>query len=48
MGTQTEIAKQIITEKADYVPALKANHSTLYSQVKESFDKAQAQQLRSL
>ncbi|ARV58016.1 ISAs1 family transposase [Nostocales cyanobacterium HT-58-2] len=44
MGTQTEIAKQIIDKKADYILALKANHPTLYSQVKEWFDKAQAQQ----
>jgi predicted transposase YbfD/YdcC len=44
MGTQTEIAKQIIDKKADYVLALKANHPTLYSQVKEWFDKAQAEQ----
>lgn len=46
MGTQTEIAKQIIAKKADYVLALKANHPTLYSQVKEWFEKAQAQQFR--
>ncbi|MCW5319062.1 ISAs1 family transposase [Nostoc sp. KVJ3] len=44
MGTQTEIAKQIIAKKADYVLALKANHPMLYSQVKEWFDKAQAEQ----
>lgn len=44
MGTQTEIAKQIIDKKADYVLALKANHPTLYSQVKEWFDKAQVEQ----
>ncbi len=44
MGTQTEIAKQIIAKKADYVLALKANHPTLYSQVKEWFDTALAQQ----
>lgn len=38
IGTQTEIAKQIIDKKADYVLALKANHPTLYSQVKEWFE----------
>lgn len=38
IGTQTEIAKQIIHKKADYVLALKANHPTLYSQVKEWFE----------
>ena len=42
MGTQTEIAKKIIDKKADYVLALKANHPTLYSQVKEWFEKAHA------
>jgi len=31
MGTQTEIAKQIIDKKANYVLALKANHPTLFS-----------------
>jgi predicted transposase YbfD/YdcC len=31
MGTQTEIAKQIIDKKADYILALKAKHPTLYS-----------------
>lgn len=42
MGTQTEIAKKIIDKKADYVLALKANHPTLYSQVKEWFEINQA------
>lgn len=42
MGTQIEIAKKIIDKKADYVLALKANHPTLYHQVKEWFEKAQA------
>lgn len=40
MGTQTEIAKQIIDKKGDYVLALKANHPTLYSQVTEWFETA--------
>ena len=35
MGTQTAIADKIITKKANYVLALKANHPTLYCQVKE-------------
>jgi predicted transposase YbfD/YdcC len=48
MGTQTEIAQQIIAKKADYVLALKANHPTLYSQVKEWFEKAQAQQWKGI
>jgi predicted transposase YbfD/YdcC len=48
MGTQTEIAKQIINKKANYVLALKANHPTLYSQVKEWFEKTQAQQFQGI
>jgi predicted transposase YbfD/YdcC len=43
MGTQTEIAQKIIHKKADYVLALKANHPTLYHQVKQWFEQAQAQ-----
>ena len=42
MGTQTEIVRQIRQKKADYVLALKANHPTLHSQVKNWFDQAQA------
>ena len=42
MGTQIEIAKKIIEKKADYVLALKANHPTLYSQVREWFQTALA------
>ena len=41
MGTQTEIAKKIIDQKADYVLALKANHPTLYNQVQDWFEKTQ-------
>ncbi|UFP97079.1 ISAs1 family transposase [Gloeobacter morelensis MG652769] len=44
MGTQTEIAGCIRKAKADYVLALKANHPTLYQQVKDWFAQAQAQQ----
>lgn len=43
MGTQTAIATQIYKAKADYVLALKANHPTLYAQVKVWFETAQAQ-----
>lgn len=43
MGTQTEIAKKIINQKADYVLALKANHPTLYHQVQQWFEQACAQ-----
>ncbi len=40
MGTQTKIATQIISQGADYVLCLKANHPTLYQQVKENFEQA--------
>ena len=40
MGTQTEIVRLIREKKADYVLALKSNHPTLYSQVKDWFDAA--------
>ncbi len=48
MGTQTEIARQIIDKKANYVLALKANHPTLYHQVKQGFEPAQAQQFQGI
>ncbi len=48
IGTQTDIAKKIIDRKADYVLALKANHPTLYNQVKEWFEKAQAEDFQGL
>jgi predicted transposase YbfD/YdcC len=37
MGTQTKIVQQIRAKKADYLVALKANHPTLFSQVKQWF-----------
>lgn len=37
MGTQVEIAGQIIDQEADYVLALKANQGNLHAQVKEYF-----------
>jgi len=37
MGTQLEIAEQIIDQEADYVLALKANQGNLHRQVKEYF-----------
>lgn len=43
MGTQPAIATQIYNAKANYVLALKANHPTLYGQVKTWFEQAQAQ-----
>jgi predicted transposase YbfD/YdcC len=48
MGTQTEIAKKIIDKKADYVLALKANHPTLYHQVKQWFEQASAQNFQGI
>ena len=41
MGTQTEIARQIQAQGADYILALKANHPTLYAQVEQWFKIAQ-------
>ncbi len=38
MGTQTEIIKQIVQKKANYVVCLKSNHPTLYNQVKSWFE----------
>jgi predicted transposase YbfD/YdcC len=38
MGCQKEIAAAIVNKEADYVLALKANHDTLYSQVKRLFE----------
>jgi len=37
MGTQTEIAKQIITQKGDYLLALKGNQGTLHKDVEDYF-----------
>jgi predicted transposase YbfD/YdcC len=37
MGTQTEIAKQIIAQKGDYVLALKGNQGTLHQDVIDYF-----------
>ena len=42
MGTQHEIAKQIINQGADYVLCLKANHPTLWAEVKAWFEAAEA------
>lgn len=42
MGTQTEIVRLIRAKKADYLLALKTNHPTLYSQVKNWFETALA------
>jgi predicted transposase YbfD/YdcC len=37
MGTQKEIAKQIVEDEADYVLALKGNHSLLRTAVEQTF-----------
>lgn len=42
MGTQHAIVRQIREKKADYVLALKANHPTLLTQVKNWFNEARA------
>lgn len=42
MGTQKDIAKKIIGEKADYLLALKGNQANLKEEVKEAFDKFKA------
>lgn len=42
MGTQHDIARRIKDKSADYVLALKANHPTLYAQVEQWFEVAQA------
>lgn len=44
MGTQTEIIRLIRQKKADYVVALKSNHPTLYTQVKDWFETARSQE----
>lgn len=48
MGTQTEIVRKITDKKADYVLALKANHPTLYSQVKNWFNEAKKTQFKGI
>lgn len=40
MGTQTDIAEQIIAKQGDYVLALKANHPILHQQVEAYFKQA--------
>lgn len=42
MGTQTEIARTIVDKGANYVLTLKANHPTLYTQVKTWFESTRA------
>jgi predicted transposase YbfD/YdcC len=42
MGTQTEIARQVIEQEGDFVLALKENQGTLYEEVQDTFALAQA------
>ncbi len=48
MGTQTKIVQKITDKKADYVLALKANHPTLFSQVKNWFNEAKKTQFKGI
>ena len=48
LRTQTAIAAQIYKASADYVLALKANHPTLYGQVKAWFGQASAQKFEGI
>ena len=48
MGTQKEIAKQIIAQGGDYVLALKGNQGNLFEDVQQIFEQAQAQDFQGL
>ena len=48
MGTQTEIARTIVEQGANYVLTLKANHPTLYTQVKTWFESAQVNDFKGI
>lgn len=48
MGTQREIAGQIIDAQADYILALKANQGQLYEDVMEWFDWAESQSFQTM
>jgi len=48
MGCQTEIAKTIVEEGADYVLALKGNQGNLYQDVKQLFAAARNQKFRNI
>lgn len=41
MGCQTDIARKIVEQEADYVLALKRNQGSLYSEVKDMFTRAE-------
>ena len=48
MGTQKEIAREIVGHGADYVLCLKANHPTLQAEVMAWFEQAEATQFANL
>ena len=48
IGTQQAMARQIVNQGADYVWCLKANHPTLFGQVKTWFEQAHAQQFEGI
>jgi len=46
--TQHEIASQIVAKDADYVLCLKANHPTLWAQVKNWYEQALAKKFEGI
>ena len=48
MGTQKEIAKQIVAQGGDYVLALKGNQGNLFEDVQQIFAQAQAQDFQGI
>ena len=48
MGTQKEIAKQIVEQDGDYVLALKGNQGTLFEDVQQIFASAQSQDFKDI
>ena len=48
MGTQKEIAKQIIAQGGDYVLALKGNQGNLFEDVQQIFEQAQSQNFQGI
>ena len=48
MGCQTEIAKTIIEQGADYVLALKGNQGNLHDDVSQLFRSARAQKFHNI
>lgn len=48
LGTQKDIARQIVEAKADYILALKGNQGQLYEDVIEWFDWAESQSFRNI